>query len=85
MPKLTAKDLVRFHITVAEANSLHITIDDLKGITEIIPNKKYRIMISNGFKCDGSRDRVSETFNGTLIQAINRKKEMKLEIEEGNN
>lgn len=84
MPKLTAKDLVRFNITVAEANALHITIDDLKGITEIIPNKKYRIIISNGFKIDGSRDRVSETFNGTLIQAINRKKEIKLEIEEGN-
>lgn len=37
-------------------------------------------MLSNGFKKDGSRYRVSETFNGTLIQAIERKKEMKREL-----
>ena len=67
MVKLTAKDLVRFTISIAEANSLKIDIDDLKGITEIIPNKKYRIIISNGFKKDGSRDRVTETFDGTLV------------------
>ena len=52
MAKLTAKDLVRFSISVAEANANHIDLDDLKGITEIIPNKKYRIVISNGFKTD---------------------------------
>ena len=50
MAKLTAKNLVRFSITVAEANAYHIHIEDLAGITEIIPNKKYRIVISNGFK-----------------------------------
>ena len=53
MAKLTAKDLVRFTITVAEANANHIEKDDLKGITEIIPNKKYRIVVSNEFKRDG--------------------------------
>lgn len=84
MAKLTAKDLVRFSITVNDANSNHLTSDDLKGITEILPNKKYRIVISNGFKTDGSRDRVSETFNGTLIGAINRKKEIKKELKEKN-
>ena len=41
MAKLTAKNLVRFSITVAEANAYHIHIEDLAGITEIIPNKKY--------------------------------------------
>ena len=81
MAKLTAKDLVRFTITVAEANANHIEKDDLKGITEIIPNKKYRIVVSNGFKRDGSRDRISETFYGTLLQAIERKKEIKKELD----
>lgn len=84
MAKLTAKDLARFNITIAEANSLKITIDDLKGLTEIIPNKKYRIVISNGFKKDGSRDRITETFDGSLLDAINRKKEIKNELEESN-
>lgn len=84
MAKLTAKNLVRFSITVAEANAYHIHIEDLAGITEIIPNKKYRIVISNGFKKDGSRHRISETFNGTLLQAIARKKDMKQEIEDSN-
>ncbi len=82
MTKLTTKDLVRFTITVAEANKNHITIDDLKGITEIIPNKKYRIVLSNGFNKDGSRNRISETFNGTLLQTIERKYEIKKELEE---
>ncbi len=84
MVKLTAKDLVRFTISIAEANSLKIDIDDLKGITEIIPNKKYRIIISNGFKKDGSRDRVTETFDGTLVDCIERKKEIKQNLEEAN-
>lgn len=84
MAKLTKNDLVRFSISVADANANHITIEDLKGITEIIPNQKYRIVISNGFKKDGSRDRISETFDGTLIETINRKKEIKLEVEQSN-
>ena len=70
MARLTSKDLIRFIITATDANAIHITVDDLKGLTEIVPNKKYRIMISNGFKKDGSRFRVSETFDGSLIQAI---------------
>lgn len=84
MAKLTAKDLMRFSITVNEANALNITKDDLKGITEIVPNKKYRIVVSNGFNKDGSRNRITETFNGSLLEAIQRKKEIKQEIEEKN-
>lgn len=41
-------------------------------------------MLSNGFKKDGSRCRVSETFDGNLVQAIERKKEMKKELEDAN-
>ena len=77
-------DLIRFSLTVIEAKTLKITKDDLKGITEIIPNKKYRIVISNGFKKNGERDRISETFNGTISQAIQRKYEIKKDIEEKN-
>lgn len=79
--KITKEDVARFSITVTEALSLKIEPDDLKGITEIIPNEKYRIVISNGFKRDGSRDRYTETFNGTLLQAIARKKELKEKFE----
>lgn len=84
MPRLTAKDLIRFSITATEANSYHLTTSDLKGLTEILPNKKYRIVISNGFKKDGSRDRYTETFDGTLLQAIERKKEIRKDIEDSN-
>ena len=72
-------DLIRFSITVTEAKAHHITKDDLKGITEIVPNEKFRIFISNGFKRDGTRDRITETFNGTLFDAIERKKTIKEE------
>ena len=44
--------------------------------------KKYRIFISNGFKKDGSRNRITETFNGTLLEAIARKKAIKEEIKQ---
>ena len=70
-------DLIRFSITVTEAKINHITKEDLSGITEIISNEKYRIFISNGFKKDGSRNRITETFNGTLLEAIARKKAIK--------
>lgn len=73
-------DLIRFSITVTEAKAHHITKDDLKGITEIVPNEKFRIFISNGFKRDGTRDRITETFNGTLFEAIERKKAIKEEL-----
>lgn len=42
----------------------------VKNITEIIPNKKYQIRIEKGRRQDGSRNRVVETFSGTLKQAI---------------
>lgn len=75
-------DLIRFSITVTEAKINHITKEDLSGITEIISNEKYRIFISNGFKKDGSRNRITETFNGTLLEAIARKKAIKEEIKQ---
>lgn len=51
-----------------------------KNITEIIPNEKYRIDIEKGRKHDGSRNRITETFNGTLKQAIERRDELLYEI-----
>lgn len=47
-----------------------------KNITEIIPNKKYRISIEKGRKQDGTRNRITETFEGTLKQAIDRRDEL---------
>lgn len=74
------KDLARFSITVTEAKANHITKADLNGITEIIPNEKYRIIISNGYKKDGTRDRITETYNGTLLGAIERKNTIKEDL-----
>ncbi len=51
-----------------------------KNITEIIPNKKYRISIEKGRKQDGSRNRITETFEGTLKQAIDRRDELLYEV-----
>lgn len=51
-----------------------------KNITEIIPNKKYRIDIEKGKKFDGSRNRITETFNGTLKEAIERRDELLYEV-----
>ena len=82
--KITKQDIARFTLTITEANSMKIEPDDLKGLTEIIPNKKYRIIISKGFKRDGSRDRYSETYEGTLLNAIKRKNELKSSFEEKN-
>lgn len=81
MPKLTKKDLSRFSIPYEEAVKLKIEAEDLKGITEIVSNKKYRIVISNGMKQDGNRDRYTETFDGTLVGAIERKKQIKTDLE----
>ncbi len=47
-----------------------------RNITEIIPNEKYRIDIEKGRKHDGSRNRIVETFYGTLRQAIDRRDEL---------
>ena len=77
MSRIKASDLTKFSITASEANSKHITLEDLKGITEVLPNKKYRIVISNGFNIDGSRNRISTTLEGTLVDAINKKNEIK--------
>lgn len=82
MARLTKNDLSRFSITLEEANKLGIKPEDLKGITEVIPGKKYRIMISNGFKRDGSRNRISETYNGTLSGCIKRKQQLFEDIED---
>ena len=51
-----------------------------KNITEIIPNKKYRIDIEKGRKYDGARNRIVETINGSLKQAIERRDELLYEI-----
>ena len=81
MTKLAEKDLTRFSISYEEALNKGIKPDDLKGITEITHDKKYRIVVSNGLKSDGSRDRFSETYTGTLIGAIERKKQLKNDLE----
>lgn len=81
MAKLTKSDLSRFSISYEEALKLKIDPDDLKGITEVNADKKYRIVVSNGMKNDGSRDRYSETFEGNLIGAIERKKQIKNDLE----
>ncbi len=51
-----------------------------KNITEIIPNKKYRIDIEKGRRFDGSRNRIVETINGTLKKAIERRDELLYEV-----
>lgn len=51
-----------------------------KNITELIPNEKYRIDIEHGRKYDGSRNRIVETINGTLKQAISRRDDLLYEI-----
>lgn len=51
-----------------------------KNITEIIPNKKYRIDIEKGRRFDGSRNRIVETINGTLREAIERRDELLYEV-----
>jgi integrase len=51
-----------------------------KNITEIIPNEKYRIDIEKGKKYDGSRNRYTETFYGTLKEAISRRDDLVYEF-----
>ncbi len=51
-----------------------------KNITEIIPNKKYRIDIEKGRRFDGSRNRIVETINGTLKEAVERRNELLYEV-----
>lgn len=66
---LVKSDLKGFAIGLTEARALKITKEDLKGIKEIIPDEKYKIRATTG-------DRKSETFDGTLLEAIKRKKEL---------
>ena len=82
MARLSKNDISRFSISFEEVNKLNISKDDLKGLTEIIPNKKYRIVISNGMKRDGSRDRISETIEGSLLDAVERKKQIKKDLDQ---
>lgn len=82
MSKITSKDLERFSITLVEAKEHNLESEDLIGIIELIPKKKYRIMISNGKKEDGSRNRVSETVEGDFFQALEVKKRMIDQIKE---
>lgn len=51
-----------------------------KNITEIVPSKKYRIDIERGRRHDGTRNRITETVNGNLKQAIERRDELLYEI-----
>ncbi len=66
---LVKSDLKEFNIGLTEARALKITKEDLKGIKEIIPEKKYKIRATTG-------DRKAETFDGTLLEAIKRKKKL---------
>lgn len=66
---LVKSDLKEFAIGLTEARALKITKDDLKGIKEIIPDEKYKIRATTG-------DRKAETFDGTLLDAIKRKKQL---------
>ncbi len=66
---LVKNDLKNFSIGLTEAKNQRITKDDLKGIKEIVPDEKYHIRATSG-------TRKSETFNGTLLEAIKRKKQL---------
>lgn len=70
---LEKEDLTNFTIGLTEAKALKITKEDLKGIKEIIPNVKYKIRTTTG------ENRKAETINGTLLDAIKRKKAIILE------
>ena len=51
-----------------------------KNITELVENQKYRITIEHGRMHDGSRNRYSETFYGTLKETISRRDDLLYEI-----
>ena len=51
-----------------------------KNITEIIPNKKYRIDIEKGRKRNGTRNRIVKTINGTLKEAISIRDDLLYEV-----
>lgn len=66
---LVKSDLKDFSIGLTEARALKITKDELKGIKEIVPNEKYKIRATTG-------KRKAETFYGTLLESIKRKKQL---------
>ena len=72
---LEKSDLEKFSIGLTEAKSLKITKEDLKGIKEIIPNEKYKIRTTSG------NNRKAETIDGSLMDAIKRKRELTSELE----
>ena len=47
-----------------------------RNITELIPGKKYRIEVEKGRRYDGTRNRIVETVNGTLKDAIRKRDEL---------
>lgn len=55
-----------------------------RNIQEIIPGKKYRITFEKGRKNDGSRNRISLTFNGSLKEAIEKRDELLYEVRHKN-
>ena len=55
--------------------------DRLKNIIKI-RDGVYEIQLSNGTRDDGTRDRVTETVYGTEEDAIERRNQMKAELEE---
>lgn len=64
------EDLKKFSISLMDARKAKITKEDLKGIKEIIPDEKYEIRLTTG-------TRIFKVFNGTLLQAIVYKKQLK--------
>ena len=66
---LVKSDLKKFSIGLTEAKRLKITKEDLKGITEIIPDEKYSVRATTG-------NRKAEIFKGDLLGAIKRKNEL---------
>lgn len=69
---LIKEDLKNFSIGLVEARKLRLTKNDLKGIKEIIPNKKYKIRTTTG-------NRKAITFYGNLLEAIKKRKELETE------
>lgn len=70
-------DFIPQNVTLKQGDDL---MKKEKNITELVPNKKYRIDIEAGRKHDGSRHRIVETINGTLKDAISRRDDLLYEI-----
>ena len=55
--------------------------NEMKNIIQIAENV-FEIQISNGYREDGKRDRITETIRGTKEDAIARRDEIKAELKE---